>query len=388
MVTAKESQTCQQFSAWKSPDVDHMAFLQLEQNYNMPHFPPSMHTVNAEFPGQPNADLRDLNIRQPIVVGRIFNFQPPYNTLYPTRSPCLKDSPCPLPNWLGVSNKPIDASVAPQKKFLIFDQCGDQTRLFISPSFSRQHQIVASKTPASGNGVCEKVASQVDPRFMLKPVVEEKWDENNLNDGESDMLEDSEEINALLYSDSDDEYDGDNDADDENDEVTSTRHPPFCTEKDFDKDTLLEEFTEEVASSDGSPKRQRLLDGRYKKSSLASFESPVKGARSYSYEDDVESSCAGPRSSHDDINREKKIKTREALKILESIIPGLNSSDPLSIIEKSIVYLETMKMEAETLGLSFPNRKNQQSYVNGLFESEAESLDQQVARKTIKCEFE
>ncbi|KAL0357034.1 UNVERIFIED_CONTAM: Transcription factor [Sesamum calycinum] len=358
MVTAKDSQTCQQFSAWNSPDVDHMAFLQLEQNYNMPHFPPSMHSVNVEFPGQPNADLHDLNTHQPNVVGRIFNFQPPYNTLYPTRSPCLKDSQCPLPNWLGVSNKPIDASGAPQKKFLIFDQCGDQTRLFFSPSFPRQNQIVASKTPASANGVCEKVASQVDPRFMLKPVVEEKWDENHLNDRESDTLEDSEEIDALLCSDSDDEYDGDNDADDENDEVTSTRHPPFCTEKDYDRDTLLEEFTEEVASSDGSPKRQRLLDGRYKKSSLASFESPVKRARSYSYEDDVESSCAGPRSSHGDINREKKVKICEALKILESIIPGLKSSDPLSIIEKSIVYLETMKIEAEALGLSYPNRNS------------------------------
>ncbi|KAL0384420.1 UNVERIFIED_CONTAM: Transcription factor SAC51 [Sesamum radiatum] len=288
---------CQQFSAWNSPDVNHMAFLQLEQNYNMPHFPPSIHTVNVEFPGQPNADLRDLNTRQPNIVGRIFNLQPRTIRL-------------------------------------------------------------ASKTPASANGVCEKVASQVDPQFMLKPVVEEKWDENHLNDGESDMLEDSEEINALLYSDSDDEYDGDNDADDENDEVSSTRHPPSCTEKDYDKGTLLEEFTEEVASSDGSPKRQRLLDGRYKKSSLASFESPVKRARSYSYEDDVESSCAGPRSSHADINREKKVKIREALKVLESIIPGLKSSDPLSIIEKSIVYLETMKIEAETLGLSYPNCKS------------------------------
>ncbi|KAL0365196.1 UNVERIFIED_CONTAM: hypothetical protein Sangu_0617200 [Sesamum angustifolium] len=293
--------------------LDHMAFLQLEQNYNMPHFPPSKHSVNVEFPGQSNADLHDLNTHQPNVVGRIFNFQPPYNTLYPTRSPCLKDSNVPCQTGLGF----------PISQLMLL--------------------IVASKTPASANGVCEKVASQVDPRFMLKPVVEEKWDENHLNDGESDTLE------------------------------------------DLKKSMLCSTLIVMMSMMEIMMLMTKMM--KYKKSSLASFESPVKRARSYSYEDDVESSRAGPRSSHGDINREKKVKICEALKILKSIIPGLKSSDPLSIIEKSIVYLETMKIEAEALGLSYPNR-NSAILSQRLFEAEAESLDQQVARETIKCVFE
>ncbi|KAI3445775.1 hypothetical protein Pfo_002440 [Paulownia fortunei] len=362
MVTAKESQTCQQFSAWNSPDFDHMALLQLEQNYSLPYFTPSVLTANVAFPGQPNSDLRGLNTGQPNAVGGSFKLPPPYwDISYPTRDPCLIDSQCALPHRLGVSDKPIDASCAPQKRFLIFDRSGNHTRLFFSPSFSPQNQIVASKTPASANGLCEKVASQVDQQFLVKPVVEEKWDENHLNDGEGEMLEDTEEINALLYSDSDDEYDEDNDADGENDEVTSTRHTPFSIKEGYNKDKLLEELMEEVASSDGSPKRQRLLDGSYKKSSLVSVGSPVKRASSCSYEDDVESSYACARNSDDDIDsskREKKVKILEALKILGSIIPGLKSKDPLSIIEKAIVYLEAMKTEAEALGLSYPECKS------------------------------
>ncbi|KAK6136250.1 LOW QUALITY PROTEIN: hypothetical protein DH2020_030013 [Rehmannia glutinosa] len=169
--------------------------------------------------------------------------------------------------------------------------------------------------------------------------------ENDLNDGEGEMLDDTEEINALLYSDSDDEDTDDDDG--ENDEVTSMRHNPFSIEEGYDKCKLFNELIEEVASSDDSPKRQRLLDGRYKKSSLVS-------SCGY-YKDDEEYSYVGARSSNAmvSIRRDKKVKIHETLKILESIIPGLKSKDPVSIIEKAIVYLESMKIEAEALGLSY-----------------------------------
>ncbi|KAK6156787.1 hypothetical protein DH2020_011035 [Rehmannia glutinosa] len=301
MVTAKESPASQQLSARNSPNLNQMAPVQLDQNYGLPYF-------SAAFQGKPNSDLCGLN------TGRQNAF-----------------------------DKPIDASCAPQKRFLIFDRSGNHTRLFFSPSFSPQNRVFTSNTPASANGLWEKVASQVDDRFLLNP---EKWTENDLNDGEGEMLDDTEEINALLYSDSDDEDDDDDDG--ENDEVTSMRHNPFSIEEGYDKHKLFNELIEEVASSDDSPKRQRLLDGRYKKSSLVSSCGYCKDDEEYSY--------VGARNSYDGIDsskRDKKVKIHETLKILESIIPGLKSKDPVSIIEKAIVYLESMKIEAEALGLSY-----------------------------------
>ncbi|KAH6773229.1 hypothetical protein C2S51_011633 [Perilla frutescens var. frutescens] len=348
MVTAEESQTCQQFSAQNSTDLNLMTLLQQEQNCSLPYFNPSAQYANLAFPGQPNCHLLGLNTGQPNAV---------------SGNPCLKNFQRSPQYGLGFPNKPIDASCAPGKRFLIFDRSGNHTRLFVSPSFSRQNDIIASKVPGTASGLCEKVASEVDQRFLVKSVVEEKWDENNLNDGEGEMLEDTEEINALLYSDSDDEYyddddDTNDDTDGENDEVTSTRHTLFGIEDCGNKDKSLEEVMEEVASTDGSPKRRKLLDGNYKKSSLVSVERSVKRASPCNYKDDVESHCGGARTSYNNIDsskNEKTVKIHEALKILGSIIPGLNSKDPLSIIEKAIVYLESMKMEAKALAsATFP----------------------------------
>ncbi|CAA2994673.1 transcription factor bHLH143-like [Olea europaea subsp. europaea] len=184
-----------------------------------------------------------------------------------------------------MSANPAGASFTSQKKFLIFDQSDNNTRLFFSPSFSpSQNQIVASNTAAGGCGTCDEMAVQMDqePQSLVKPIILEKWDEND-SAGGSEVHEDTEEINALLYSNSNDE------------------------------------------------------------------DSPLN------YEDDVESSCAGEHNSDDidSIKRVKKVKIRESLKILESIIPGLKNKDPLLIIDKAISYLNYLKLEAETLGISY-----------------------------------
>lgn len=328
MITANETQ---QLSAWNLPNLHQKALLQLEQNYVLPYSTPSMHTANLASPGHTNSDLRGLNAGQPKAVLGLFKLLPPYQNIS-----------CPNGN-LGNSDVPIDC--ASRKRFLIFDHSENQTKLFVSPSLCPPNHITAAKIPASTNDSYKEVASHVD---HYQPFVEEKWDENNLNDGE--MLEDSEEINALLYSSSDDEYDDDNDG--ENDEVTSTRHTLIGIEEGYNND---KQVLEEVASCDGSPKRQKLLDGTYKKSSLVNVESSVKRATQRSYEDDVESCYGESRTFYDGLDSSKigkKVKIHEALKILGNIIPGLKSKDPLSIIEKSILYFETMKVEAEALGLS------------------------------------
>ncbi|KAL3620971.1 hypothetical protein CASFOL_035883 [Castilleja foliolosa] len=293
----------------KSPDLDQMAHAQIDQNYNSPYLNSSTLINDVAFQGQINSDSQ---------AGEFLQLPRPYGNIpYPTENQYFKNSQFTLPHYgLRVSdNKPIDASSAPQeKKFLIFDRSGNHTRLFFRPSFSLQNQVIASSDKLN-------VASRMDEQFLSNPLTEEKWDENDLNDGESEMLEDSEEIDALLYSDSDDddEYD-----DEENDEVTSTMHAPFVIEE-------------------GSPKRQRLLDGGYNKSSLVSFECPSDRAGSCNYN--------GIDSSEID----KKVKIRETLKILESIIPGSRSNkDPVSVIEKAIGYLESMRIEATALGLTGP----------------------------------
>lgn len=304
MVTANKSQAFQQLSARNSSYLDNMALPQLENNYSLPYFPLMKHTTKVAFPGQSAPNLPDSNVGQQDTVGGILN---PIGTSY------LKDWQYALSR--GV-DKPFDG---PQKRFLIFDQSGNDTRFFFSPALSHQ-----ARTPATAK--CP--SKEVDHPLSMKPItVEEKWDENHLSDGEGEMLEDTDEIDALLYSDTD--YDSDYD------EVTSTMHSPIRVEEAYNKDKLLDdELLEQVASSDESPKRQRLLDGKYKKSSL---------------ENDVESCCAG----YDDNKRAKKVKIRQALKILETIVPGLDNNDPLSIIDQAVAYLKSMKTEAEELELSY-----------------------------------
>ncbi|XP_073271809.1 transcription factor bHLH143-like [Primulina huaijiensis] len=353
MVMVKESHTHQQFSAWNSPGLDHLPRLQLDQC-----IPPSSCTANVALPEYSVSILPGSNPGNQDVVDAFLKL-PPLNCDVPhgTGNLYSKDSQCALLNRLGVAAKPSVATCA-QKRFLIFDQSGNKTRLFFSSSFSHHCQIVASKIPACANGSYENPAAQVDEHLSVSPT-EEKWDENQLTDGEDDMLEDSEEIDALLYSDGEEEYEEDGGGGGgENDEVTSTGHTTYITEDVYRKHKLFEKLDEEVASSDDLPKRRKLFDGGFNRPSLLEAGSPTKLDSSSGYEDDVESSNAGMRNCSDDMyssKREKKIKVREALKILEGIIPGVKSKDPLFVIDKAITHLKLMKLEAESLGLGHSN---------------------------------
>ncbi|KAL1544358.1 hypothetical protein AAHA92_21223 [Salvia divinorum] len=310
MATAKKSQALQQFTAWNSSYTDRMAMYYCQCT-----------TANAAFPEQYASDSPSLNAGQ----GAVGRFRPLHcNIPYATADPYQKGSHCTLPCCPGVVDKqPVGA---PLRRFVIFDQFKNHTRLFFSPSFSPLERMFASKTPASVNGLFAKVDAYVDHCILMKPVVEEKWDENHPSNWEGEMDEDTDEINALVYSDSDDDNS-------EDDEVTSTGHSSPLS---------LDELTEEVASSDHkSSKRKRLLDSRDEKSS---FETSRRRLLPHSYEgDEVGSRCAG------DDDGSRKVKIRKTLKMLESIIPGLDESDPLSVIDGAVVYLKAMKTEAESL---------------------------------------
>ncbi|CAI9770277.1 unnamed protein product [Fraxinus pennsylvanica] len=333
-----------------------MTLFQLRQNNRLSCFPnSSSFAANVGFPVRSISNLPGSNTGQLNRVDGFFqNLPPRWESSSPIINPYLKDSQCCLSHGIGMSMNPAGASFTSQKKFLIFDQSGHNTRLFFGPSFfPSQNQIISSNTASGGHGTCDEVAvpTEQEQQSLVKPVVQEKWDENHLTGG-SEVHEDTEEINALLYSNSNDEYDDDG----ENDEVTSTGHTPFTIEERYDKDIQIGELVEEVDSSNGSTKRQKLLDGGYKKSSLVDRGGPVKMASPQNYEDVEESSCAGENKFYGDIDsikRVKKVKIRESLKILESIIPGLKNKDPLLIIDKAIIYLNSLKLEAETLGISY-----------------------------------
>ncbi|MCD7447979.1 hypothetical protein HAX54_036798 [Datura stramonium] len=144
-----------------------------------------------------------------------------------------------------------------------------------------------------------------------------------------------------------------------NDEVTSTDRSPLCKTKGaaavVSMSSQSAELTEEVASSDGTCKRQRLLDGGYKKSSSIESRWPNDN------ENDVGESCLRgslPSSGKDKDSslstRERKVKIRETLRILESMLPGIKSKDPLLVIDEAIGYLKSLRGKAKALGVELP----------------------------------
>ncbi|KAJ6420727.1 hypothetical protein OIU84_028147 [Salix udensis] len=180
------------------------------------------------------------------------------------------------------------------------------------------------------------------------------------------MHEDTDEINALLYS------------------IRSTGHSPILikshgTQEQAEK--IVEEVTssdgpilikshgtqeraekivEEVTSSDGPNKRQKLIDGEYKKSSLVDTASSVKVERFHGHEDDMESNYAKRQSQEGEMisilssMQFRKDKIRATLKILESIIPGAKGKEPLLVLDEAIDYLKSLKLKAKTLEVNYP----------------------------------
>ncbi|KAK0576830.1 hypothetical protein LWI29_023981 [Acer saccharum] len=140
------------------------------------------------------------------------------------------------------------------------------------------------------------------------------------------MHEDTEELNALLYSDDDSDYTDD-------DEVTSTGHSP-STMTAHEKLDWFEGSTEEVASSAGPTKKRN---------------------------DDAESSCAnsqyprcGEMGSLSGNKRMRNEKIRETVNVLRSIIPGGKGKDTMVVIDEAIDYLKSLKLKAKAFGLDSP----------------------------------
>lgn len=354
MVTTSKLQYYQQDPAWTSPNLNYATtLLQPGHHVGVPSlYTPAICAANAVSPKRLCFDRCLPNSKAAHQNG--VNWMP---SLAPTKNEYPSDTRRFLPHLIGLKSPPTDASTNSQKRFLICDQSGNQTRFFFSQGRPPENEIITPKELFGAHGLYqnENLNAVVEKRSRVKPVTEEKLDGSYVNGEESNTHEDTDEINALLYSSDGIEGDEDDEVYGEDDEVTSTDRSPcgYCGYGEHEQQSA--ELAEEVASSDGTCKRQRLLDGGYKKSS--SIESTWPNDE----DDDMEARCRRsslPSSGKDKDSslstRGRKVKILENLRILESLIPGIKSKDPLLVIDEAIDYLKSLRGNAKALGVELP----------------------------------
>ncbi|XP_043708234.1 transcription factor SAC51-like [Telopea speciosissima] len=294
---------------------------------------------------------------EPASVQKQFHWQAAFAS-----SDCIaKDKFSAFPNgYFGqVAATPNAEAGSVQKRFLVFDHSGNQTSFFISsviaPTIPFQHQSCKIPSQFDAKGIHEELAANRDPIYQSGPViVSDGLNENHESDGGSEMREDTEELNALLYS--DDEYE-DTGCSEEDDEVASTGHSP----SEMTGHEKQEEEEEEVASSGGPNKKRKLLDGEHEAtcSVMDTANSAKPNGLLLEYEDDAESSCIRGRAQGGKMGalplgqkRLRKERIRETVSILQNIIPGGKGKDAAMVLDEAIQYLRSLKVKAKALGTS------------------------------------
>ncbi|KAL5558540.1 hypothetical protein UlMin_034751 [Ulmus minor] len=273
----------------------------------------------------------------------------------PTPTSVLKEKlPAPQNVSCREAMKPNLESGFAQKSFLVVDKSGDQTTLIFSPGIGNSVRCVSSWNPNTGgayNSSGEDAGTKRSIENLSEPILTDESNDNNETGVESEMHEDTEELNALLYSDDDSDY-----TEDDDDEVTSTGHSP-STMTAYDNQNLFEGSTEEVASSAGTTKKRKLCDGGYNAMPVP-LDSPslAKPNRSSELEDDAESSCANDQNfglmremnSFASNKKMRKEKICEIVSILQSIIPVGKGKEAMVVLDEAIQYL--MKVKANAFG--------------------------------------
>ncbi|XP_010546348.1 PREDICTED: transcription factor bHLH143-like [Tarenaya hassleriana] len=243
---------------------------------------------------------------------------------------------------------PHEAFKSSQKRLLIFVQSGNQTRL-LQCAHPLQYPSAVAGEPgrlSDLNGLENRFRK--DEFIPEKIGLDEDISESHIHGEESEMHEDTEEINALLYSDDDDDDDGDDCESD--DEVMSTGHSPFPIEEVCSKIGF-----EEINSNGGPHKRQKLLDGGYcNSSSLMDAVSSTDDKRWVNDENLLGSDSSSKQETGSGLSNEqsKKDKIQNAIKILESMVPGAKGKDALVLLDEAIDYLKTLKQNLKPFGVN------------------------------------
>jgi hypothetical protein len=241
------------------------------------------------------------------------------------------------------------------KKFLVFDQSGDQTTMILSSGVGTPVQCPTSygpKPPGAFKPNGEFPGTKVGLNLQSGPISTEKLDENNGTSVTSEMHEDTEELNALLYSADDSDY-----TEDDDDDVTSTRHSP-STMTGHDQRDYFELNPLEVDNSAGPLKKRKQLDGDHDE--IPSTPSSDKLNRSVVLcEDDAESCCASKHGLNETgylagSRKMKRRKIRQTVSVLQSLLPIGNGEDVIVVLDEAINYLKSLRHEAEALGLDSP----------------------------------
>ncbi|MED6172779.1 hypothetical protein PIB30_053112 [Stylosanthes scabra] len=257
---------------------------------------------------------------------------------------------------------PYGDSGSPQKQFLVIDQRVDQTTVVYGSKFGSPNECLPSwHSKLHGtNYLNGEFPLETDLTHPNGPIVADKVNENLGTGVESEMHEDTEEINALLYSDSDGYSTGNEDDDD--DEVTSTGHSPstMTTHDNPEKIRVIEE----VASSIGRTKKRKLSDGYHDDLQFIGTANSLNlKNKSFAMEqDDAESRCSncynGRSEEMESLSANKKMrkeKIRELLNVLQSMIPDgpdkVKDKDPAMLLDDAIRCLKYMKVKAKELGL-------------------------------------
>lgn len=255
----------------------------------------------------------------------------------------------------GRIGNPSTVAGCAHRKFLVFDQSGDQTRLLYNSANDTPAQGVLpwlQKPSAAYNSTKVQLGNRINKTSPLGRFLgDECIEDNHRGVEESEMREDTEELNALLYSDDDDDVDGDYS---EDDEEISTGHSP-STMTAHNKHDWFDERIEEVASSDEPAKRHKLIDGSYGVPLPLDNATSAKPFGCSELEDDAESSCGNTDYQVSGVSgrkRSRKEKIRETLSVLQKIIPGgKKGKDAMDVIDGTIRYLKSLKVEAKSLRL-------------------------------------
>ncbi|CAL9208996.1 transcription factor bHLH143-like isoform X1 [Musa acuminata AAA Group] len=202
-----------------------------------------------------------------------------------------------------------------KKRCLVFDQIGYGRSFFCSSS-----------------DIPFPCFNSMNPGFSLQGSTETNV--SSRNEG-VEMHEDTEEINALLYSDSDDEE-------------ASTGHSPVGA---------LEMGSSEVASS-MLPVKRRRVDVEFDASLVDTASSQVFHCpnepmryRNKDEDDDTESSFVkgGDHDQNADDRQLKRARIQETVGILRTIIPGGRGKDAASVLDEAIHYLKSLKLKTRSL---------------------------------------
>ncbi|KAK4354685.1 hypothetical protein RND71_026879 [Anisodus tanguticus] len=230
-----------------------------------------------------------------------------------------------------------------QKRFLVFDQSGDQTTLLYSSPNCSPVQCLPSWRPNPA-APCNLIKEEDPPSGHY--FSGEYFEENRTDDVESELHEDTEELNALLYSDDNDSYFEDGE------EISTGHSPSTMTAHD------LEEMGKEVASSEWPSRKRKLLDGGCDIPSLVDTASSAKPFTCSDLEDDAESCCGNNDNNKvsESVSlcgkkRPRKDQILETISILQKVIPGGEGKDSMDVIDEAICYLRSLKVKAKSLGL-------------------------------------